>query len=74
VRFESRDYEAARASKVLYWRGLTPAERIRLCDELRRQAIALHPEWPTPQQRALDLASHIRLSERFERAAITGRR
>ncbi len=69
-----RDYDHARASKVAYWRSLTPAERIRLGDELRRHALSLHPDWPTDEQRAFDLECHIRLSERLERAAAAGKR
>ncbi|MBX3125295.1 MAG: hypothetical protein KF718_01190 [Polyangiaceae bacterium] len=69
-----RDYDHARASKLAYWRGLTPAERVRLADELRRHALLLHPEWPTDEQRALDVEAHIRLSERLERAAAAGKR
>jgi hypothetical protein len=69
MRVDRRDYEYARASKIAYWRALTAAERLRLADELRRHALALHPDWPTDEQRASDLEHHIRLSERFERAA-----
>jgi len=74
MRAARRDYEYARESKVAYWRGLTPAERIRLADELRRHALLLHPDWPTDEQRARDVECHIRLSERFERAASAGKR
>ena len=69
-----RDYSLARASKVAYWRSLTPAERLRLCDELRLQAILLHPEWPTAEHRAVDLEGHMRLSERLERASAACKR
>jgi hypothetical protein len=58
-----------RASKDAYWRTLDPQTRLRLSDELRRHALALHPDWPTAEQRAEDYQAHVRLSERFERAA-----
>lgn len=74
MRVARRDYDHARASKVAYWAGLTPAERIRLADELRRHALLLHPEWPTDEQRALDVESHIQVSERLERAAAARKR
>jgi hypothetical protein len=74
MRVAGRDYDHVRASKTAYWRSLTPAERIRLADELRRHALLLHPEWPTDEQRALDLECHIRLSERLERAAAARKR
>ena len=74
MRVARRDYDYARASKIAYWRALTPAERLRLADDLRRHALLLHPEWPTDEQRALDVECHIRLSEPFERAAAAGKR
>ncbi|MCK6532483.1 MAG: hypothetical protein L6Q84_05865 [Polyangiaceae bacterium] len=74
MRVVRRDYDHARASKLAYWRGLTPAERIRLADELRRHALLLHPDWPTQEQRALDIECHIQFSERLERAAATRKR
>lgn len=74
TRAARRDYKHARASKVAYWADLTPAERIRLADELRRHALLLHPEWPTDEQRALDVESHIQVAERLERAAAARKR
>jgi hypothetical protein len=74
MRVARRDYDYARASKIAYWRGLTPAERVRLADEARRHALLLHPDWPTDEQRAYDVESHIRLSERFERAVAASKR
>jgi hypothetical protein len=71
---ERRDYAHARASKIAYWRSLTPADRLRLADELRRQVLLLHPDWPTAAQRESDISAHIRLSERLERAATTRKR
>ena len=64
-----RDFAVARASKEAHWRSLTPIERLLLADELRLYALLLHPDWPTPEQRALDHEAHHRLSERLERAA-----
>jgi hypothetical protein len=63
-----------RASKDAYWRSLDPATRLRLADELRQHALALHPDWPTEAQRAEDLEAHLRLSERLERAASSRKR
>jgi len=74
MRIVPRDFAHARASKVAYWRSLTAADRIRLADELRRHLLALHPDWPTDAQRAVDVESHIRLSERLERAATSRKR
>lgn len=74
VRVVRRNYQLTRASKTAHWRGLTAAERLRLADELRRHALILHPDWPTEEQRALDVDGHVKLSERFERAAAAGKR
>jgi hypothetical protein len=63
-----------RASKESYWQALDPATRLRLADELRRHALLLHPDWPTAEQRAADYQAHVRLSERFERAATASKR
>ena len=69
-----RDWSAVRASKEAYWRTLTPAERLRLSDDLRRHAMLLHPDWPTAEQRAADYEAHVRLSERLEHAASARKR
>jgi hypothetical protein len=69
-----RDWALARASKDAYLRSLRPIDRLRLADELRRYALELHPDWPTPEQRAADLAAHVLLSERLERAAASRQR
>jgi hypothetical protein len=69
LRVARRDWAAVRAAKERYWRALEPAERLRLADELRRQALAIHPDWPTAEQRSADERAHVRLLERFERAA-----
>ena len=67
-------WAATRASKEEYWRKLTPAQRLLLSDELRRHALALHPDWPTDAQRASDFAAHVRLAERMNRAAASRKR
>ena len=72
-----RDWRALRDSKDDYWAAriaeLGPAEGLRIAGELRAQVIALHPDWPPPDDRAADLASHVRLSELFRRADATRR-
>jgi hypothetical protein len=66
---QGRDWAVARASKVAYWRSLTPQERLRLADELRSHALLLHPDWPTAAQRAEDYEAHVHLCERLDRAS-----
>lgn len=63
--FAIRDYEAAAREKTRYWaeriERLGPAEGIRAAGLLRAHVRAVRPEWPTPEDRAEDLASHVRL-------------
>lgn len=57
---------AVERSKARYWaeakRKLTPLEALRIGDELRRQVELLRPDWPTPEERAEDVATHARVS------------
>ncbi len=69
-----RDDRETRASKEAHWRSLTPLERLTLADELRRHALAVHPDWPTEEQRGEDYRDHVLLSERLERAAASRKR
>ena len=75
--FVARDWGAARASKDAYWAErisrLGPLEGIRIAEELRRQAIQQHPEWPDSGQRQDDLRGHARLAELFRRAGAARR-
>ncbi len=75
--FVARDWQAVRASKDAYWRQrvvrLGPGEGLRIADELRRQALAA-TDWPRPEDRDEDLASHVRLADLFRRAGTTRRR
>lgn len=70
--FVARDWAAVRESKDLYWgeriARLGPAEAFRIAEELRRQALAQHPDWPTPEQRRQDFEAHLRLSALLHRA------
>jgi hypothetical protein len=70
--FMSRDWALARDAKDRYWAErasrLGPGETLRIAEELRRQAMASVPGWPTPADRKSDLAAHIRLSELLRRA------
>lgn len=71
--FVSRDWQAARDSKILYWGErigrLGPLEGLRVAGELRRQALLHNPGWPGAALRRDDLASHIRLVQLLRRAA-----
>ena len=70
--FMSRDWTAVRAVKDTYWHErvarLGPLEGWRIGDELRRQVLALHPSWPSEEDRQPDVDAHARLSEMMRRA------
>ena len=43
-------------------------DAFRVAEGLRRHAQALHPEWPTKEQRRADFESHLHLSRLLARA------
>jgi hypothetical protein len=75
--FMSRDWQAARDNKDMYWAEriarLGPVEAFRIAEELRQQALRQHPHWPDPSQREEDLRFHVRLAQMFRRAGSTRR-
>jgi hypothetical protein len=74
-RFARQDWAAAQRGKDLYWRDWKrrhgPAAAIRMADELRKQVIAQRPDWPTEEERAEDLAAHLRLIKALD--SVSGR-
>ena len=75
IAFVQRDWDAIAEHKQRYWaeNAMTADERLRIADELRRHARALHPDWPTRAQREEDLATHVRVGEALRRVRRTGR-
>ncbi len=73
----SRDWQAVRASKEMYWGDriarLGRVEGFRVAEELRQQALHQHPAWPDPVSRREDLQHHVRLAQRLRRASSTRR-
>lgn len=69
--YATRDWDQVAREKERWWaergRELTPAEKIRIGDMLRRHAQALRPDWPSPEERREDLETHIRVSEALRR-------
>jgi hypothetical protein len=70
--FVHRDWDSAARDKDRYWRDYKrqhgPAAGIRIADALRRQVLAARPDWPSEQERAEDLATHLRVIEVLRRA------
>ena len=75
--FVERDWQAVRENKDAYWAAridrLGPIEGLRIADELRRQMLLQHPEWPDAELREEDLLAHARLAQRLQRASPTRR-
>jgi hypothetical protein len=73
--FAQRDWGAIEEHKRRYWADHPTSvdERLRIADELRRYALALHPDWPTREQREEDLATHMRVGEALRRVRRSGR-
>jgi hypothetical protein len=65
IAFARRDWRAIAALKRLRWakRNMTPAEALRIGDELRHHVSSLRTGWPTKEDRRNDIAVHIRVSE-----------
>lgn len=77
LEFVQRDWAGAERSKELYWRDWKrehgPAAGIRIADELRRQVVEMRPDWPSAEERAEDLATHLRVIEALRRVPPRGR-
>jgi len=71
--FARRNRAEVRASKQRYWvqqyRAQGPARTIRASQALWQFVRHLHPDWPTGCERAEDLAHHVELKRRIDRAA-----
>jgi uncharacterized protein YbjT (DUF2867 family) len=73
VRFATRDWAAVADDKAGYWvarkRTMTPADVLRLGDDLRRHALSLRPDWPDDADRAADRDTHVRVTEALRAVA-----
>jgi hypothetical protein len=75
--FIDRDWASASRDKERYFRDYKrehgPAAGLRMADELRRQVLAVRPDWPSAEERAEDLATHLRVIDVLRRAAVRPR-
>lgn len=71
--FARRNRAEVRASKQRYWaeqyRALGPARTIGASQALWQYVRRLRPDWPTARDRAEDLAHHVELKRKIDRAA-----
>ena len=77
-KYVRRDWQLLAQAKDEFWtsrrRGMRALEALRIADDLRAQARAVRPDWPTPTDRAADFASHIWLTEILRRVAPAAKR
>ncbi|HEX6101353.1 MAG TPA: hypothetical protein VF432_33870 [Thermoanaerobaculia bacterium] len=76
IAYARRDWAAVEERKRAHWAAekLSPEESLRLGDELRRHVAALRADWPSPEEREHDLATHIRVAESLRRVDAARRR
>jgi hypothetical protein len=74
--FAGRDWAAIADAKAAFWaerkRSMTPEEALATAEILRLHALQMKPGWPDAEERAADLALHVRISEAL-RAVSTNR-
>jgi len=65
--FAARDWAAIADAKAAFWaerkRSMTPEEALATAEMLRQHALQVNPGWPDADERAADLALHVRISE-----------
>jgi len=71
IQFAGRDWKAIADSKAEYWsrvkreKGLDQAFRV--AEELRREVLLRHPDWPGEEERRLDFETHVRVAAALRR-------
>jgi hypothetical protein len=65
--FATRDWAAIGDAKARFWaernRSMTVAEALATAEMLRQHTSQVKPSWPDADERAADMALHIRISE-----------
>jgi len=65
--FAKRDWAAIADAKARFWaerkRSMTAAEALTIAEMLRRHTRQVKPGWPDADERAADMALHVRISE-----------
>lgn len=71
IAFARRDWASIAAMKESYWAelkpGMTAAEALRVSGELRAAVTGWRADWPSEEERRLDLETHARVSENLQR-------
>jgi hypothetical protein len=71
--FQHRDWALLAREKRRYWAdrlaAADPEQCLVIGEGLRQEALAVHPDWPSPEERLEDLKAHEALSELMRHAA-----
>ena len=71
IAYANRDWESVAAAKERYWAErkacMTPTEVFELVDALREEMKSRRPDWPSAEERRIDLETHARVSECLQR-------
>jgi hypothetical protein len=74
--FAGRDWAAIADPKAAFWaerkRSMTAAEALATAEMLRQHALLVKPGWPDADERAADLALHVRISEALRAVPANG--
>jgi hypothetical protein len=76
--FAGRDWAAIADAKAAFWaerkRSMTAAEALATAEMLRQHALQVKPGWPDADERAADMALHVRVSEALRAVPTDGTR
>jgi len=76
--FAGRDWAAIAEAKAAFWAGrkasMTAEEALATAEMLRQHARQVKPGWPDANERAADLALHVRISEALRAVSTNGSR
>jgi hypothetical protein len=75
--YAERDWASAARDDERSWieqaQRQGPAGGIRVAAELRRQVLAMRPDWPSARERDEDLATHLRVIDALRRVPARSR-
>ncbi len=76
--FAGRDWAAIADAKAAFWadrkRLMTPDEALAIAEALRQHVLLVKPGWPDAEERAADLADHVRISRALRAVSTDGSR
>ncbi|HEX7705230.1 MAG TPA: hypothetical protein VF701_02120 [Thermoanaerobaculia bacterium] len=72
IAFARRDWTSVATEKDRFWveqkRQMTATEALQFADDLRSSVVRRRGDWPSADERRVDLETHARVSESLRRA------